>query len=100
MAAYSIASVKTRYFDFVKPGGKSIIHIEPPTVKIVAQMQKMDNTDLDAVSEMVSKIISKNKEGYKFSTDAVQNSMDVTQMLDFLSHYFDWLNGVKAADPN
>ena len=100
MAAYSITSVKPRFFDFVKPDGKGIIHIEPPTVKTVAQMQNMDNTNMDAVSEMVSKIISKNKEGYKISTDDVQDVMTVEQMLDFLTHYFDWLNDVKATDPN
>lgn len=100
MAVYSIASVKTRYFEFENPAGGGVLHIEPPKVKTVAKMQKIDDTDMEAFVDIVSKIISKNKEGYKMTAEAVQEAMDMDQMMGFFSAFMDWLNNVKAADPN
>ena len=100
MAVYSIATVKTRYFELEKPGGKNTLHLEPPKVKTLAELMKVDDTDVDALSGIVSKIISKNKEGYKMDTDAVQSTMTLDQMVDFLEAFLVWLNSERAADPN
>lgn len=98
---FQISSVKTRYFEFEAPDNLQVIHIEPPKLKTLKRLSGLaKNASVAELSDVIARIISKNKEGRKVNADLVALWMDPDQLSAFISEFLGWLNKAKTNDPN
>lgn len=100
---FKISNVKTRYFEFEAPDDLRALHIEPPKLKTIRQMQnisKKDEPGVDDMARVVAKIIGKNKEGRPVNPDLVMDWMDFDQLGAFIDAFLSWMNDAKTKDPN
>ena len=101
--AFKITSVKTRYCEFENPDDGRILYIEPPkmkTLKELEYMQRAKGTRVMDVAGLVSRLISKNKRGFKVSAEKILSWMDMDQMQGFMKAYMGWLSNEHSTDPN
>lgn len=99
--AFQITGVKTRYFDFENPDTGEILHLEPPKLKTVNQFTKLDDhSTIEDLATVVSRMISKNKEGYQVDAETIMEWMTADQISAFASAFIGWVNGTRANDPN
>lgn len=77
------------------------LSVEPPKLKLLKALEKLDNEDvgIDELAEITAKLISKNKEKKKVSVDFVEEFLDLDEIMELLSGYFDWITN-KKTDPN
>lgn len=101
MAAFQITSVKTRYFEFEAPDTGAILHLAPPKLETVNELEKLDRTNTpEDLAAVIAKMISKNKEGREVSKEEVLKWMDADQAGAFIGAFMGWMNGVRTNDPN
>lgn len=102
-----LSCVKKRYMAVMFNGRR--LDIEPPKLKtinrlmdIVKESQRDAVGAAEAVSQLtpiIVRLLSKNKQNFRVSMDAVEQAMDYDAMLVFLKALFGWLNEEKH-DPN
>lgn len=100
---FKITSVKTRYFEFENPDDGRIIYIEPPKMKTLKELedaQRAKDTKVMDVACLLSRLISKNKRGFKVSPDKILSWMTPDQMQAFMKAYMGWLSNEHQNDPN
>ncbi len=97
---FDISTVSKRYFG-IKLGDLSL-EVEPPKIKalkkITALSKSRDEDAMDDLSTAVGMILSKNKSGYTVP-DSVIDDLDLDQMNEILTAYFEWLAKSKNS-PN
>lgn len=99
---FEINGVPTRYFELKTPEGR-VLHIEPPKLKTLNRLSnwyKRKGLDVRETCELVSIIISKNREQYRVKADIIMEWLDPDQLAAFLGEFLDWVNGVRKNDPN
>jgi hypothetical protein len=92
--------MNTRYFP-IKIGDK-LFEIEPPKLKTLRKFENMNSNGNDTtqeLSEMISEILSKNKQKYKVDVDFVEENFEIDTIFEFLHLYFKWV-GKAHNDPN
>ncbi|MBO6270778.1 MAG: hypothetical protein J6N19_16750 [Clostridium sp.] len=81
--------------------GKDVhVDILSPTVQMVRDMVNLMNglQDLDAVSDMVGKILNNNKQGIRISAEAV-STLTIDSLYAFVREYSRWI-GVERKTKN
>lgn len=100
---FRLSSVKTRYFEFEAPDNNRVLHIEPPKLKTLNQLNELSKQGKHSIGEMagmIAKLISKNKENRKVTTDMVMEWMDSDQLASFVKSFVAWIRDEKKNDPN
>ncbi|HAO61549.1 MAG TPA: hypothetical protein DCQ90_06435 [Erysipelotrichaceae bacterium] len=99
---FDINSMNKRYFE-VRINGR-LFEVEPPKVKTLKKIVALQNNEgaeseaLNELSEAVRVILSKNKEKKHVSIEVIDD-LDIDQMNEIITNYFEWISGVKK-DPN
>lgn len=97
---FNINTVSKRYFS-IKIGDLAL-DVEPPKLKAlkkITSLAKSRNEDaIDDLAEAVGMILSKNKANYKVPDELI-DELDLDQMNQILTAYFEWLAKTKN-DPN
>ena len=125
---FDISTVSKRYFGIkltvTDDSGKTHslqLDVEPPKVKVLKRLfatfkrastaaVNKDGTDnpkeaeidadiFDDLSETVLKILNKNKAHTKVPEEYIDD-LDLDQLLEIVTAYFDWLGKTKSSDPN
>ena len=90
---------KSRYYE-VKLDDDVIVNIEPPKRKQLKKVlaltksmsnESLDESDIDNLYEAAEIAISKNKEGKKFSSDAIEDYLDLAALIAFFEGYYTWV---------
>lgn len=100
---FRIANVAVRYYEFEHPETRKVLHIEPPKLKTLRNLQnisKSDTTSIDEMAEAIAKVIGKNKERVRVEPEKILEWMDSDQLAAFIKDYLSWLNKEKKRDPN
>lgn len=102
---YDLTSVRRRYFPVRLKNGR-VLDLEPPKLKLLGQMVSVakgaDRNDLacvDELTELFSKLLSKNKQRYRFTASQVREQFDWDEMFGLLLAFFGCLRQEKN-DPN
>lgn len=98
MARYSFPNLPKRHFEFHSPQDGPVYHLEPPTLRVVRDLNS--EQDFDGVIQTVSEILSRNKEGAAFSPDEVLDLFTYDQLRDFIVAFRRWLIDTRENDPN
>lgn len=99
---FNFNDIKIDTFKITFNEGKTLT-LRPPKLKVMrkaASIKKDDNAE--AVSEMievVAIILSNNKENRTITTDFVENEFDTSELVSFLTNYFEWVASIKQ-NPN
>ena len=97
---FDINTVNKRYFE-IRINGQ-LFEVEPPKVKtlkkIVSLSTGTDADALDGLTECVRIILNKNKDKKNVSIELV-DELDLDQLNEIITKYFEWIAGVKK-DPN
>lgn len=106
---FDISQVSRRYFtvrltieDDSQETGQVTLDLEPPKVKILRKLEKIMKDTETPVTELVEcmyLVLGKNKTGYKLSREAIENSFNTDEMIQFLIGYFKWV-GEAQNHPN
>lgn len=84
---------------FETDDGKEIsVSVFPPKMAVMQALQKIDDQSPDALDDMASaiaKLLSRNKEGRKFTAEEVSDLLDVFDINDFLTDYYNWVGELK-----
>lgn len=100
---YDMTKYRTRYFDTKLKNGK-ILNLEPPKLKVLKRIsslsaiknaEELTEKEISNLIEAVSIALSKNKQGYKVSSEQVEEQFDIDETVDFLNAYFDWVNEIQ-----
>lgn len=99
---YDMTQLIPRYFK-IKLKNKKIIEVEPPKLKILKKIMKLgkitqknlSDEDFDNLVLATSMALSKNKQGYKVSTDWLTENHDIDELYDLLNNYFEWVNEIN-----
>lgn len=100
---FRISGVKPRYFEFEAPDNGRVLHIEPPKLKTMNQLNNLAKAKQSGISEtanVIAKIISKNKENRRIDANTVMEWMDGDQLTAFLKAFVGWMKDEKESDPN
>ena len=90
---FDLNNIITRFFE-VKING-IVLEVEPPTVKTLKRLMEVKKTeDIEAFIEVLSRILSKNRQNKDISIDFVEQ-MTLDQMNELSEAYFLWLGKVK-----
>ena len=90
---------KSRYYE-VKLDESTTVNIEPPKrkqlKKILALTQNVNDqnfseNDIDNLYEAAEIALSKNKEGKVFTTDNVEDYLDLAALVAFFDGYYTWV---------
>lgn len=104
-----LSKIKRRYFE-LKLGGEKL-ELEPPKVKTLKnimalskELGDMDESEIDfdavtRLTEVITGILSKNKQKKKFDAEYVEDNIDLDDMILILESYFEWVGKVQS-DPN
>ncbi len=97
---FDINTISKRYFNIKLDG--LVLDVEPPKIKVLRKIvsltkDKSEET-MDNLTEAVRMILNKNKSGYHVP-DEVVDELDFDQLMEILTAYFTWMNGVKNS-PN
>lgn len=99
---FVLSAIKTRYYDFQAPDNKKALHIEPPKLKTLKLLESLNRPDasLLEMTEVVAKILTKNKEGRRITAELVCEWMNTDQLTAFISDFCAWLTNERETDPN
>ncbi|PKM75918.1 MAG: hypothetical protein CVU90_15165 [Firmicutes bacterium HGW-Firmicutes-15] len=90
---FDLNNIITRFFE-VKING-IVLEVEPPKVKTLKRLMEVKKTeDMDAFIEVLSRILSKNRQNKDISVEFVEQ-MTLDQMNELSEAYFIWLGKVK-----
>lgn len=99
-----LSCLKKRYF-VVRFQGRRL-DLEPPKIKtinkIISIAKAGNNGDVEAVgdlSALIAKLLGKNKQQFKVTTEMVEEMLDWDAMMQLIMQFFAWLNAEKN-DPN
>ena len=90
---------KSRYYE-VKLDENTIINIEPPKRKQLKKIlsltksineQNLGESDIDNLYDAAEIALSKNKENKQFSTDDIENYLDLAALVAFFDGYYTWV---------
>ena len=100
---YDMTKLKTRYFDAKLKNGK-ILNIEPPKLKVLKKIaalseikdsENISESDINNLTEAISLALSKNRQNFKISTEYIEDNYGIDEIMDLLSNYFEWVNGIQ-----
>lgn len=88
-----VNSLITRYFELKLNG--SVIEVEPPTVKMIKKLMEVQkNNDYEGSIEILSRILSKNRQNKEISTQLL-DAISIDTINEIAQEYFMWLQKVK-----
>lgn len=95
---FDVSIVNRRYFE-IKLGDLKL-EVEPPKLKVLkkaAAVAKCDSVEaIDGLSDAVSMILNKNKQGIKVPQEII-DELDMDQLTDILTAFFKWLSKEKQS---
>jgi hypothetical protein len=95
---FDLSAVNRRYFS-IKLNDLEL-EVEPPKLKALKKITSLSKArDEDAITDLaqaVGMILSKNKKKYIVS-DEIIDELDLDQMSDILTAYFEWLGKEKTS---
>jgi len=95
---FDLNEVNRRYFTIKL--GDLVLDVEPPKLKALKKITSLSKSrEEDAITDLteaVQMILSKNKKKYVVS-DEVIDELDLDQMSDILTAYFEWLSKEKSS---
>ena len=95
---FDLSLVNRRYFTIKL--NDLVLEVEPPKLKAlkkITALSKARNEDaIDDLAEAVGMILSKNKKKYVVPEEII-DELDLDQMSDILTAYFEWLGKEKTA---
>jgi len=81
------------------------LDVEPPKLKVLKKLLKMTKIDtdnkeetekvFDDLIEALSIALSKNKQNRKVTVDEIDDLLDIDEIQDLLTAYFDWVNEIN-----
>jgi hypothetical protein len=97
---FDVDTINKRYFN-IKIGSLNL-EVEPPKIKtlkkITALTKVRDEEAINDLTAAVAMILNKNKSGRKIPDEVIEE-LDLDQLNEILTTYFEWLAGNKK-DPN
>ena len=95
---FDLNEVNRRYFTIKL--NDLVLEVEPPKLKALKKITSLSKSrEEDAITDLaeaVQMILSKNKKKYVVS-DEIIDELDLDQMSDILTAYFEWLGKEKAS---
>lgn len=77
-------------------GRKTELSLFSPKLKTLNKFSKIDENDsLDEVIEVLTEILSRNKENIEISIETVENIFDFEDIDRFFDKYFSWVEETK-----
>ena len=99
---YKSANVNTKatfLAVFEGDDGKEItIHVFPPKLLVLNKLLEVNTESAESISETtdaLAKILSNNKEKIRFTPEKVGELVDVTDLEEFLTDFFEWCGELK-----
>ena len=71
------------------------LNIYPPKIKILRKIGEMADDDYSSLIEIISEILSKNKEKITVSAEIIEDLFDLSDISDFISDFMDWIKSNK-----
>lgn len=97
---FDIKTANKRYFEIQI--NDLVLEVEPPKVKTLKKMlalsKRTDDEAMSELAEVVRMILGKNK-GSKPVTIEVVDDLDIDELNEIITKYFEWIASVKK-DPN
>jgi len=95
---FDLNEVNRRYFTIKL--NDLVLEVEPPKLKALKKITSLSKSrEEDAITDLakaVQMILSKNKKKYVVS-DEIIDELDLDQLSDILTAYFEWLGKEKAS---
>jgi len=95
---FDLNEVNRRYFTIKL--NDLVLEVEPPKLKALKKITSLSKSrEEDAITDLaeaVQMILSKNKKKYVVS-DEIIDELDLDQMSDILTAYFEWLSKEKSS---
>lgn len=105
---FDMTTLITRYFDVKLPNGLEL-NVQPPRMKVLKKIlklskdiQKIEAVDgeiggasLEALTEALSISLSVNKQKRKITVDDINDMMDLVQMMELFTAYFNWVGEIN-----
>jgi hypothetical protein len=95
---FDLSTVNRRYFSIKL--NDLVLEVEPPKLKVLKKITSLSKLrDEDAITDLaeaVGLILSKNKKKYIVSDEIIEE-LDLDQMSDILTAYFEWLGNEKTS---
>jgi len=97
---FDINIVSKRYFTIKI--GELVLEVEPPKLKALKKITSLsksgDEDAIDGLSKAIGMILNKNKSKHKVTEETI-DELDLDQMNEILTAYFEWLSKEKNS-PN
>jgi len=95
---FDLNEVNRRYFTIKL--NDLVLEVEPPKLKALKKITSLSKSreedSITDLAEAVQMILSKNKKKYAVS-DEIIDELDLDQMSDILTAYFEWLGKEKSS---
>lgn len=105
---FDMTTLVSRYFELKLPNGKEI-KVKPPKMKVLKNILKLSKsiqniTSVDgetggdaigALTEVLSISLSNNVENVKISEDELNDMLDLVQMMELFTSYFNWVGEIN-----
>lgn len=85
-----------RHLKVTFPDGKTILHLNPPKLKLIKKMSKITNdTDMDELSEVMTTALSNNREKTLFTIDDIDELFTLDELIEFAGIYSNFIQEIK-----
>lgn len=99
---FNFNDIKIDTFNITFDNGETVT-LRPPKLKVMrkaAGIKKGNNEEaVSKMIEIIAVILSNNKESRSFTADFVESEFDTSDLISFLTHYFEWVASIKQ-NPN
>lgn len=106
---FDMTKIKIKHFN-VKFRNGLYLSVEPPKIKVLKRIMSLSTNklgkkddkkkdfsaeDFQNLSEALAMALSKNKQQKKITTDFIDEEMNIDEMIDLLTAYFEWVGEVQ-----
>ena len=82
-------------------GTEYTVHIKEPKLKVYKMFEALDEAStIDDITAVVSKLVSGNKEGTKFSQEWIEDNMSMEEIGQLFEDFTNWIKQNKTTNPN
>lgn len=107
---FDMTALVTRYFELKLPNGMEL-NVKPPKMKTLKNILKLSKTmksiravegevgdeAIGSLTEALSLSLSNNKEDVKISADELNEMMDLLQMMELFTAYYNWVGDINSS---